>query len=350
MTRHSRRRLRGLALVCLATAILTALAGSPALTADDAHAASRSGTETRGKRERLSPAIRRQLGVVRSATTKYRDPSRAVLDGYRLLPGRGCVSARSGLMGFHFVNVANLLDGRQDLTKPDYLLFGPTPGGGFELAGVEWEESYHGQPAPRLFGQRFDGPMAGHVSGQPVHYDLHVWVHRGNPSGTFSRYNPAMTCCPPEHHRRAGGRQRGTRADPNAPFLGVGTFAPRSLSAHGGIERWDVSWTHPDDWRRLAQLTLRLRDAGREVARVTFDQQSGVVRATGRIRLVGESGPTRHHPRGRRVTIRLALNVPRTLAGHWLSAEIVARDDSGEVQRYRRPGVVKVRAPLAGRT
>ncbi len=41
---------------------------------------------------------------------------------------------------------------------------------------------------------RFDGPMLGHAPGMPIHYDLHVWVWRHNPSGTFNEYNPNVRC------------------------------------------------------------------------------------------------------------------------------------------------------------
>jgi DNA-binding NarL/FixJ family response regulator len=53
-------------------------------------------------------------------------------------------------------------------------------------------------PAPTLFGRRFDGPMAGHSPEMPAHYDLHVWLWKGSPSGTFSMWNPNVSC--PAHH------------------------------------------------------------------------------------------------------------------------------------------------------
>ena len=36
------------------------------------------------------------------------------------------------------------------------------------------------------FGRGFDGPMEGHEPGMPVHYDLHAWVWKRNPGGTFA--------------------------------------------------------------------------------------------------------------------------------------------------------------------
>jgi hypothetical protein len=53
---------------------------------------------------------------------------------------------------------------------------------------------------PQLFGQPFDGPMAGHHPLMPEmlhHYDLHVWLWKKNPSGMFSPTNPTVKCDKP---------------------------------------------------------------------------------------------------------------------------------------------------------
>ena len=34
---------------------------------------------------------------------------------------------------------------------------------------------------PSLMSHAFDGPMEGHKSGVPAHYDLHAWVYGDNP-------------------------------------------------------------------------------------------------------------------------------------------------------------------------
>jgi hypothetical protein len=31
----------------------------------------------------------------------------------------------------------------------------------------------------------------------PIHYDLHVWLWKKNPSGMFARWNPTVTCPTP---------------------------------------------------------------------------------------------------------------------------------------------------------
>jgi hypothetical protein len=57
-----------------------------------------------------------------------------------------------------------------------------------------------------MFGGRsFDGPMQGHnlvqawpsevhLTPQPWHYDLHVWLWEENPDGIFAQYNRRVSC------------------------------------------------------------------------------------------------------------------------------------------------------------
>jgi hypothetical protein len=79
------------------------------------------------------------------------------------------------------------------------LLYEPTATG-FTLVGVEYWRADADQnrdtdtDRATLFTRAFDGPMAGHSPTMPTHYDLHVWVHRRNPSGMFASYNPHVSC------------------------------------------------------------------------------------------------------------------------------------------------------------
>jgi hypothetical protein len=36
--------------------------------------------------------------------------------------------------------------------------------------------------------------MEGHEPGMPIHYDLHAWVWKHNPSGDFAQFNPEVAC------------------------------------------------------------------------------------------------------------------------------------------------------------
>ena len=68
------------------------------------------------------------------------------------------------------------------------------------MAGVEWfkadadQDLSTDEDRPTLFGQPFDGPMAGHEPGMPAHFDLHVWLYEKNPTGELSAWNPRVTC------------------------------------------------------------------------------------------------------------------------------------------------------------
>lgn len=147
------------------------------------------------------------------ATSAYHDSARALLDGF--VPAAACESSAEGAMGVHHVNLArysaHVLDASVDAARPEFLLYFPGAGGGRQrLAGVEYGVPvfvnglpYYGSappdprainPAPSLFGHRFDGPMRGHNAAQPWHYDLHVWLWSENPAGIFAPWNPAWRC------------------------------------------------------------------------------------------------------------------------------------------------------------
>lgn len=136
------------------------------------------------------------LSAVRQATAKYHDVATAVADGY--VPVSPCVAGEDGVMGIHYAK-PELLGQPVDVRRPGMLLYVPTADG-LELAGVEYFQADADQDVstdadrPTVLGQAFDGPMAGHGEGMPVHYDLHVWLWKHNPSGTFAEYNPALSC------------------------------------------------------------------------------------------------------------------------------------------------------------
>ena len=129
----------------------------------------------------------------------------------------------TGGMGVHFVNFQKAfapLDG----ADPSILLYEPsdTDPNELMLAGVEWIQFIYcnGQPwvgggdhdwstpppfdtencfpnpqnVPQLFGQTFQGPMPGHIPGMPWHYDLHAYIYKKNPLGTFVPFNPNLSC------------------------------------------------------------------------------------------------------------------------------------------------------------
>jgi hypothetical protein len=146
------------------------------------------------------PSVLKELAQVRQATAKYHDVNVALADGFIRTPE--CVESPDGGMGIHFINPARLMDPAENILEPEILLYVES-GNGLKLIGVEY---FYGigapdtpipnpaPPAPILFGRPFDGPMEQHEPGQPPHYDLHVWVWQGNPSGVFAPFNPNVSC------------------------------------------------------------------------------------------------------------------------------------------------------------
>lgn len=102
-----------------------------------------------------------------------------------------CVAAPGlGGMGFHWVNDA-LVDPVFEPLRPEALLYEPDARGRLRLVGVEYIVLDVGQPAPTFAGHPFD------VGGSPIpapHWTLHVWVHKANPSGVFTPFNPRVSC------------------------------------------------------------------------------------------------------------------------------------------------------------
>lgn len=137
-----------------------------------------------------------------AATAPYRDVSKAVADKYT--PTARCVESPEGAMGLHYTNAAYMQDGVIDPAKPEILLYFPMAAGP-QLVGVEYAMPIgppgaplpaSPPPAPSIFGQKFNGPMAGHSPAEGPHYDLHVWFWRDNPKGIFADFNSDLKCPP----------------------------------------------------------------------------------------------------------------------------------------------------------
>jgi len=145
------------------------------------------------------------IKAVRQSTSRYNSTVQAVRAGYA--PAEECVAHPVlGGMGFHWVNDA-LVGFDYDPLKPQVLLYAPGPGKNPQLVAIEyvvlapphvWEwdadaiaEFLAGDARPDFGGQPFD------ILGTPVpvpHWSLHVWVHRHNPSGMFTPFNPNVSC------------------------------------------------------------------------------------------------------------------------------------------------------------
>jgi hypothetical protein len=180
----------------------------------------------------VDPTVWTELAKTIEATAKYQYAPFAVTDGYQ--PAFCSTHPTLGGMGFHYIN--EKLYGSLDPAKPAALLYedraaedwmdevsdaswvddldamdGSAPAVGTpsaaaesrRLVAAEWivvdkdQNLATDDDRPSMFGVPFDGPMLGHQPGMPIHYDLHAWVWKKNPSGTFARWNPTVTCPTP---------------------------------------------------------------------------------------------------------------------------------------------------------
>jgi len=146
------------------------------------------------------------LAQAQKATAEYRQLAVAKADGYGLLKdakGIACIAMdgmpQMGAMGIHYANGKLVGDGKVAVATPDVLVYEPQANGGRRLVALEyvvfqsaWAKS-HSSP-PSLFGQTFNFTPKGNRFGLPAYYSLHVWIWKHNPSGTFSMWNPNVSC------------------------------------------------------------------------------------------------------------------------------------------------------------
>lgn len=126
---------------------------------------------------------------VRQETARYHSTVQAVKAGYAPTPDCVAVPGLGG-MGFHWANFG-LVDTDFDPARPEVVLYEPDAKGKPHLVAVEYIVRNEGQDAPTFDGQPFD------VGGTPVpgpHWSLHVWLHKENPNGLFTPFNPNVSC------------------------------------------------------------------------------------------------------------------------------------------------------------
>ena len=131
-------------------------------------------------------------------TERFRNVSVAEREGYGLL--FGCVSGGDyGAMGLHYVNFPLVIDGKIDAATPEIVLYEPTSNGRLRITGADylvlaadWDKTH--TSAPELNGQLFHYFEAPNRFGLPAFYTLHVWAWKDNPLGTFTNWNPSVSC------------------------------------------------------------------------------------------------------------------------------------------------------------
>jgi hypothetical protein len=165
------------------------------------------------------------FSAVRSATERFRDVKVALAEGYIRDPMNVCDTASMmgrpaefGAMGVHYFRPDLLgitgppnprVSGtgtHTDFNQPAILIYEPQVDGSQALVAVEnlvfikaWEAAGNKEP-PKFHGKTFDRmeddpstPVDEAHMFEP-HYDLHVWLYRENPRGTFAQFNPNVNC------------------------------------------------------------------------------------------------------------------------------------------------------------
>jgi hypothetical protein len=126
------------------------------------------------------------------------------------------------------------------------------------------------------------------------------------------------------------------------PFVGRLRLAPQHLRARAGkTARLGLSWTHPQSWKRLRKVELRLHRGARTVGRVAIHPHAERVTATGAIELERRASRLAHQ--GKTVTAKLGLRFSPELAGRTLRVAVLASDRHGHRQLRKRAGTVHVR-------
>jgi hypothetical protein len=180
----------------LVGALLLLFSSSDALAQDD------HGRAMATQHHEQNPDQKNQEGafvrLVREATARFRDVSVAEAEGYAVQ--FGCVSGSdAGAMGVHFVNGPLVADGVLDPAHPELLVYEPMSNGRMRIVAADylvladtWNAS-HSSP-PELMGQLFHLFDSPNRFGLPAFYTLHVWAWKENPSGTFTNWNPRVSC------------------------------------------------------------------------------------------------------------------------------------------------------------
>jgi hypothetical protein len=110
-----------------------------------------------------------------------------------------------------------------------------------------------------------------------------------------------------------------------------------TLALAGNAAKLRLSWTHPQSWKQLRTITLKLRHRG-EVGRVVIRPRAESVKAAGAVRI--KSAKLRH--KAGKVTALLALRYDARLAGKRLRADVIAVDRSGAKQIERSAATLRV--------
>jgi hypothetical protein len=167
-------------------AVVAMVASTPVALADDEH------------QKDLNPEVFSGfVRDVRQAANRFQDVNAATAEGY--VSTASCVSGpNQGAMGVHYVNNALIEDGVLDVRRPEVLVYEPHEGGlrlvavEFFVVAEQWDAANTGVPV--IGGQHLNYVGSPNRLRLPAYYELHVWAWKRNSSGTFSDWNPKVSC------------------------------------------------------------------------------------------------------------------------------------------------------------
>jgi hypothetical protein len=125
----------------------------------------------------------------------------------------------------------------------------------------------------------------------------------------------------------------------------VGTLrlSPKRLSLEAGrTGTLAMSWTHPQSWRKLRRVTLRMRSGRTVVGSVRISPRAASVRASGRA-LGLDDRSVRIKRSGKLVGVQLRMRPSAGLTARRLTVDVEAIDVNGRRQRERGAGALHVR-------
>lgn len=191
LTHHRRRSAGGLLTGCLL--LLAPLAGCEEGTPAGPEAPGRQSAEfTADPIETAAGTadaeVDRALATLRRATARYHRVDAAIADGFvQILP---CMEhPTEGGLGIPYARL-DRFDTTIDLSEPEILFYEPQDNGRLRLVGAEpvVPIALWGDEPPSMFGREF------HRNDEHGLYGLHMWVWKHNPEGTFSFWNPSVSC------------------------------------------------------------------------------------------------------------------------------------------------------------
>ena len=123
----------------------------------------------------------------------------------------------------------------------------------------------------------------------------------------------------------------------------VGTLrlAPTRVQAEAGeTAQLRLSWRHPQGWRKLRAIDLRLTRGDVPAGEITIHPRRGRISDRGAVKVLDKA--TRLTRKGKTVTAQLALRLDKSVAGRTLRAEVEATDTRGARQLERNAATVRV--------